>query len=54
MQLSRAGMATGLVSVPLRYMHSPVEVLSLADLENACLLCAAFAARVTADANWTP
>jgi endoglucanase len=54
MQLSRAGMATGLVSVPLRYMHSPVEVLSLQDLENACRLCAAFATRVTADKSWTP
>jgi endoglucanase len=54
MQLSRAGMATGLVSVALRYMHSPVEVLSLEDLENGCRLCAAFAARVSADADWTP
>jgi endoglucanase len=54
MQLSRAGMATGLVSVALRYMHTPTEVLSLVDLENACRLCAAFAARVTADMDWTP
>jgi putative aminopeptidase FrvX len=53
MQLSRAGMATGLVSVPLRYMHTPCEVLSLDDLENACRLCAAFARRVTADMTWT-
>lgn len=52
MQLSRAGMATGLVSVPLRYMHTPCEVLSLADLENACRLCAAFARRLTAAMNW--
>jgi endoglucanase len=54
MQLSRAGMATGLVSVALRYMHTPTEVLSLGDLENACRLCAAFAARVTVDLDWTP
>jgi endoglucanase len=54
MQISRAGMATGLVSVALRYMHSPVEVLSLEDLENACRLCAAFATRVTAEIDWTP
>jgi tetrahedral aminopeptidase len=52
MQLNRAGMATGLVSVPLRYMHTPCEVLSLADLENACRLCAAFARRLTAEMNW--
>jgi len=53
MQLSRAGMATGLVSVPLRYMHTPCEVLSLADLETACRLCAAFARRITGDMTWT-
>jgi endoglucanase len=53
MQISRAGMATGLVSVALRYMHTPCEVLSLEDLENACRLCAAFARRVTADMKWT-
>ena len=53
MQLSRAGMATGLVSVPLRYMHTPCEVLSLADLENACRLGAGFARRVTGEMTWT-
>ncbi|MEW6750729.1 MAG: M42 family metallopeptidase [Candidatus Latescibacterota bacterium] len=41
-QISRSGVATGLVSVPLRYMHTPVEVLSLADLDNASRLLAAF------------
>lgn len=54
MQLNKAGMATGLVSVPLRYMHTPCEVLSLVDLENACRLCAAFALRVTGEIDWTP
>jgi putative aminopeptidase FrvX len=54
MQLNKAGMATGLVSVPLRYMHTPCEVLSLTDLENACRLCAAFAVRVTHEIDWTP
>ena len=49
----KAGMATGLVSVPLRYMHTPCEVLSLEDLENACRLCAAFARRITAEMVWT-
>jgi putative aminopeptidase FrvX len=53
MQLNQAGMATGLVSVPLRYMHTPCEVLSLTDLENAGRLCAAFARRVTAEMVWT-
>jgi endoglucanase len=54
MQLNKAGMATGLVSVALRYMHTPCEVLSLTDLENACRLCAAFATRVTPEIDWTP
>ncbi|MDY0189591.1 MAG: M42 family metallopeptidase [Desulfuromonas sp.] len=38
MQLSRGGVAAALVSVPLRYMHSPVEVLSLADIEHTIAL----------------
>ena len=42
--ISRAGVPTGLVSVPLRYMHSPVEVVSLADLEKIPELLAAFCA----------
>ena len=41
-QLSRKGVATGLVSIPLRYMHTPAEVLSLKDLESTCRLLAAF------------
>lgn len=41
-QLSRRGVATGLVSVPLRYMHTPAEVLSLKDLEAACQLLVGF------------
>jgi endoglucanase len=52
MQLNQAGMATGLVSVALRYMHTPCEVLSLTDLQNAARLCAAFVERVTADQRW--
>ncbi len=41
-QLTRAGVATGLVSVPNRYMHTPCEVVSLKDLENAARLIAEF------------
>jgi endoglucanase len=44
--LSREGIPTGLVSVPLRYMHSPVETVSLADIEAAARLIAAFAQRL--------
>jgi putative aminopeptidase FrvX len=35
MQVSRMGVATALVKIPLRYMHTPVEVVSIVDLENA-------------------
>ena len=45
--LSRAGVPTGLVSVPSRYMHSPVEMVSLQDIDAAARLIAAFAARLT-------
>lgn len=41
MQISRSGVATALVKLPLRYMHTPVEVLSLSDLEQAAKLIVA-------------
>ncbi len=43
---SRAGVATGLVSVPCRYMHSPIEMVSVADVDAAARLIAAFARRL--------
>jgi endoglucanase len=43
---SRAGIPTGLVSVPVRYMHSSVEMVSLDDIENAARLITAFAKRL--------
>jgi endoglucanase len=54
MQLSRDGVATGLVGIPNRYMHSPVEVVSLDDLERAARLLAEFCAAVTGQMDWTP
>lgn len=54
MQLSRGGMATGLLSVPLRYMHTPNELLSLVDLEQTANLLAAFCARLRQDHDFTP
>jgi endoglucanase len=53
-QLAREGVATGLIGIPNRYMHSPVEVVSLKDLDNAARLLAEFCLSVTADANWVP
>ena len=54
MQLAREGVATGLLSIPNRYMHSPVEVVSLTDLDCAARLLAEFCLSVTSDANWVP
>lgn len=54
MQISRAGMATGLVCVPLRYMHTPCEVMSLDDIENTARLMAGFVERVTPEIDFTP
>ena len=44
--ISRAGVPTGLVSVPVRYMHSPVELASTDDIEAAARVIAAFAQRL--------
>jgi endoglucanase len=44
---TRGGIASALVSLPNRYMHSPVEVVSLKDLELIPELLAAFAASLT-------
>ena len=54
MQLSRGGVATALVSVPLRYMHSPAEVLSLADLEHTVALLTALLYRIDAVEMFIP
>jgi len=43
---TRGGIPSGLVSLPNRYMHSPVEVVSLKDLEAIPQLLAGFAASV--------
>jgi len=50
--LSRSGVPTGLVSVPCRYMHSPVEMVSLQDIDAAARLIAAFAQRLKPDVSF--
>lgn len=53
-QLSRGGKAAALVSVALRYMHTPTEVLCLEDVENTARLLAAFVRRLEPGCDFTP
>lgn len=54
MQVTRGGMATGLLGVPMRYMHTPCELLSLKDLEDCARLMAAYCRLVKPDTDFTP
>jgi endoglucanase len=54
MQISRGGVATALVKIPLRYMHTPVEVVSLHDLEAAVRLIVATLARLRPGQSFIP
>jgi putative aminopeptidase FrvX len=49
---SRDGVPTGLVSIPLRNMHSPIEIVELADLEACVRLLVGFASRLRPDEPW--
>jgi endoglucanase len=53
-QLSRGGKAAALVSIPLRYMHTPSEVLSLADLEMAVKLLTRYVLDLKPNTDFTP
>jgi putative aminopeptidase FrvX len=50
--LSRAGIPTGLVSIPIRYMHSPVELVQLEDVHASARLIAAAALRLTRETSF--
>jgi putative aminopeptidase FrvX len=50
--ISRGGVPTALVSIPLRYMHSPVELVQLDDVQAAAQLIAAAALRLTAEQSF--
>ncbi|HYN90663.1 MAG TPA: M20/M25/M40 family metallo-hydrolase [Thermoleophilaceae bacterium] len=49
--MSRTGVPTAVVSIPLRYMHSPVELVELADVEATIRLITALALRLEADTS---
>ena len=54
MQLIRGAKAAGLVSIPNRYMHSPVEIVSLDDLESCYRILAATVMRIGPDTSFVP
>jgi tetrahedral aminopeptidase len=53
-QVSRGGCAAGLVTLPNRYMHSPVEVVAESDLEQSARLLAEFCLAVSDDTSFIP
>jgi putative aminopeptidase FrvX len=54
LQISRDGVAVGLVAIPNRYMHSAVETICLDDIDHAATLLAEFANQLTADDDFVP
>jgi endoglucanase len=48
----RGGIPTGIVSIPNRYMHSPSELVSLADLDNCAAVIAAFTRRLPGELDY--
>jgi putative aminopeptidase FrvX len=51
--LSRAGVPTGLVSIPIRYTHTSIELAQWSDVDGAIRLIAAFAQRLSAAADFS-
>ena len=52
--LTRAGVATALVSIPNRYMHTPVEICDLRDAESAIKLIAGTVASFKGGESFIP
>ena len=53
-QLSRGGKVAGLVSIPLRYMHTPTEVLAISDLDAAVKMLTRFVLNLQPNCDFTP
>ncbi len=54
LQLSREGVAAGLVSIPQRYMHTPVEIISLKDIDHCAQLLAYFVLDLKTNDSFIP
>jgi endoglucanase len=54
LQLHGAGVATGLVAIPNRYMHSAVEAISLSDIDHVAELLSRFAQTLSPDDDFIP
>lgn len=52
--VSRGGVATGVISIPNRYMHSPNEMIALDDVEHAARLIAAFVRGLGPESDFVP
>lgn len=53
-QVSHGGVATGVISVPLRYMHTPAEVMRLDDVQATIDLVCEYCRRIRPDTDFTP
>lgn len=53
-QLTRAGVATALIGIPNRYMHTQVEIVSLSDIESAAKLIAETVGKINRRTNFVP
>ena len=53
-RMSRAGVASGLVSVPDRYMHTPNQIVNLEDVERSARIIAGFLSQLEADTDFLP
>ena len=53
-QVSHGGVATGVISIPLRYMHTPAEVMSLDDVQSTIDLVCEYCRRIRPDTDFTP
>jgi endoglucanase len=51
LQMAPGGLATAVISIPLRYMHTPSEIVDLEDIENTVRLLVAYAKSLKAGEN---